>query len=419
MISSEKNNASSSTSTRSQEKLNDSIKKQKDLRDIANAIFIRKKSPATEQIETLSDSGFEIQPLVHPLIKSDSARKKPNKVLFAFFPAIGYALQTGVTGIVATNTSFYLGDADSTNMSSIAINPTRSFSYKQFMLPVIFNIWTNKNKLNFLGDWRYYRYPTYTYGLGGDTKLSDADWVNYSYIRIYQEALKHLTSNFYAGMSYNLDYHYDIHETGSTGSDFQVYNGTKTKTISSGLSLNLLYDSRKNMNYPMSALYGNLTYRSNSVFLGSDQNWQSVQLEFKKYIKLSPRSNNVLAFWNLNWFTFGDKVPYFDLPSTGWDSYSNTGRGYIQGRLRGSGMAYLESEYRFGITKNGLFGGVVFANAESVSEFQSYKFATIFPGAGAGIRIKLNKMSGANLAIDYGFGTNNSRGLFFNICEVF
>ncbi len=181
----------------------------------------------------------------------------------------------------------------------------------------------------------------------------------------------------------------------------------------------MIYDSRKNSNYGEDAAFCNFSYRYNSKFLGSDQSWQSVYLEFKKYVKLSSQNDNVLAFWNLDWFSFGGKPPYFDLPSTGWDVYSNSGRGYIQSRLRGPGMLYFETEYRFRLTKNGLFGGVLFGNAESVSELGSKRFETILPGAGLGVRIKLNKVSGANLAVDYGFGAQGSQGLFFNISEVF
>jgi len=79
---------------------------------------------------------------------------------------------------------------------------------------------------------------------------------------------------------------------------------------------------------------------------------------------------------------------------------------------------YLESEYRFAITQNGLLGGVVFGNIEKVYKKWS-DLHTIIPGEGAGIRIKLNKYSSTNLAIDYGFGVGGSHGLFFNLGEVF
>jgi len=391
---------------------------QLDLKDIVKDLFELRHH---QHAQIADDSSFVIQSLSHPALETKNDVIKPGKLLFAVFPAVGYTLQTGTTAIVAMNMSFLNGTSDSTNLSTIAINPIMSLQYKQYLLNVISNVWSKKNKFDFLGDWRYYKYPTYTYGLGGHTSIADADLVDYSYIRVYQEVLKQISSSkFYTGFGYNLDYHFGIkEESDATETDFRSYNGNAQTTVSSGLSYNLLYDSRKNSNYGEDATFCNLTYRYNSKYLGSDQNWQSVYLEFKKYIKLSPNSDNVLAFWNLDWFSFGGKPPYFDLPSTGWDSYSNTGRGYIQSRLRGPAMLYLESEYRFRLTKNGLFGGVVFVNAQSVSELGSNRFETILPGTGLGLRIKLNKISGANLSIDYGFGTHGSQGLFFNISEVF
>lgn len=82
-------------------------------------------------------------------------------------------------------------------------------------------------------------------------------------------------------------------------------------------------------------------------------------------------------------------------------------------------MLYFESEYRFGISRNGLIGGVAFINLQNFSSDLSQQYSKIFPGYGAGIRIKLNKFSDTNLCLDYGFGENGSRGLFVNLGEVF
>ena len=48
--------------------------------------------------------------------------------------------------------------------------------------------------------------------------------------------------------------------------------------------------------------------------------------------------------------------------------YGNTGRGFTQGRFRGKNFVYGEADYRFGIARNRLLGGVAFANAQSVTE---------------------------------------------------
>jgi hypothetical protein len=55
------------------------------------------------------------------------------------------------------------------------------------------------------------------------------------------------------------------------------------------------------------------------------------------------------------------------LPSVGWDAKGTTGRGYVQGRFRGTAWVHAEAKWRFRITDNGLLGGALFANAETMS----------------------------------------------------
>ena len=141
-------------------------------------------------------------------------------------------------------------------------------------------------------------------------------------------------------------------------------------------------------------------------------------LDLRKYLKLTPNSNNILAFWGIAWFS-SNGTPYLDLPATAEDMYSNSGRGYAEGRYRGNDMLYLESEYRFGISSNGLFGGVVFLNGETLTGLNNSAFQKIAPGTGAGIRIKANKHSDSNICIDYGIGEDGSHGFFVNLGEVF
>jgi hypothetical protein len=53
------------------------------------------------------------------------------------------------------------------------------------------------------------------------------------------------------------------------------------------------------------------------------------------------------------------------------------------------------------------------------AEESDNRFARISAGYGAGIRIKFNKFSKTNVAFDYAFGTDGSKGLFLNLGEVF
>ena len=336
-------------------------------------------------------------------------------------PAAGYSLATGLAGLIAGNATFR------TNVDANTSTMVTSFTYtvrNQIILPLLTSIWTGDNKYNIVTDWRYVKFPSYTYGLGGYTKISDGYLINYSAIRLHTTFLREITNSVYAGVGYNMDYFYNIQEINppAGGTDFEKYELDKivNKTeFASGLTFNFLYDTRKNTLNPEKGSFINVIYRTKLISLGNEFNWHSVVLDARTYIPFPSKSENVLAFWTYDWLTVTGQAPYLMMPNTGGDPYSNTGRGYILGRFRGNNMVCVESEYRFGLTNNGLIGGVVFANAESVTEQVSGKFETVAPGWGAGIRLKLDKFSRTNVALDYGFGLNGSGGLFVNVGEVF
>ncbi|MFT3945437.1 MAG: BamA/TamA family outer membrane protein [Agriterribacter sp.] len=343
-----------------------------------------------------------------------------DKMVVSVIPAVGYTLQTRLAAILSGNIAFYTSKSADAKLSVVNANITYTEN-RQFTIPVQLNIWLPGNEWNLIGDWRFMKYPQSTFGLGSNASLHNEVPMDYHYIRIYQNILKRITPFFSAGAGYTLDYHWNISENNpiaNTESGYAKYGATGNST-SSGLSLNLVYDSRKNIINPSQGFSANVVMRNNVQWLKSDENWQSLIVDVRKYFALSAAYRNILALWSYNWLILGGKPPYLDLPSTGWDSYNNTGRGFIQGRFRGNKMVYLESEYRFDLTRNGLFGAVVFANAQTFSATTGTLLQKLQPGAGAGIRVKLNKKSSTNIAIDYGFGTQGSRGLFVNIGEVF
>lgn len=346
---------------------------------------------------------------------TDTITSKP---VFTVVPAIGYTLQTKLVATLSGNVVFHFNQT--ANLSTI----TASAAYtqrKQFTLPLESNIWTKGNKFNLVGDLRFYKYPQSTYGLGSASDVKNENQMDYIYFRFYEMIQKKITGNFFAGAGFILDYHWNISEEGTkngTVSDYKKY-GTATHTRSAGITLNALYDIRDNPINPSKGFYTNIQYRHNYKGFGSTTNWQSLIVDVRKYIPFPGASENILALWSYDWLVLKGKPPYLDLPSNGWDSYSSTGRGYIQGRFRGVQMVYGEAEYRFRITQNGLFGGVLFANASSFSAQSGSRLQTIQPGFGPGLRIKLNKVSKTNISIDYGFGSHGSNGLFINIGELF
>lgn len=372
----------------------DTAIQQKDLADIFSRIFKKKSSGS---------------------ISADSANTKP---AFSIIAAIGYTLQTRLAAVISGNIAYRT--ESTARLSTISGNATYTQN-NQFFIPIQSNIWTRKNKFNLVGDFGFYKYPQSTFGLGSSSPVHHENRMNYNFFRIYEVILKKLTGNLYGGVGYIIDYRWNISEEGNkngTVSDFAKY-GAERKTVSSGITLNLVADTRDNPINAASGYYASLDLRNNLKALGSNSNWRSLIIDLRKYFTFPGRSENVLALWSYNWLVLSGKPPYLDLPSNGWDSYNCTGRGFIQGRFRGAMMVYVEGEYRFKILSNGLLGGVAFANAESFSGAPGTKLQKIQPAYGAGLRIKLSKVSKTNLAIDYGFGTHGSRGLFITVGELF
>ena len=353
-----------------------------------------------------------------------------NKPQWAILPSLNYQPATGIAAGAILTSSFYPKNTPRTRLSTVYLYGGYS-QFNQVLVTAISNTWTKGHRFNIQGDWRFYNFPTTTYGLGGDTQPANASPVDYNHFRFHQTVYKAVGEDYMVGIGYMLDRHFNIQNVSPDGqiTDYARY-GLSRQSTSSGLSAGILRDRRGNPNNPEGGSYLLAQYRVYLRELGSTTNYQALWLDYRKYIPLGGRLDKQLALWSFNWFTFGGNAPYLDLPATGWDTYNNSGRGYSMGRLRGPSLYYAEAEYRTQLTANGLLGGVLFANAQTIGPWangvpagletskQPYSLQ-VWPGVGGGLRVKVNKTARTNLAIDYGFGAGGSQGLYFNLNEVF
>ena len=346
-------------------------------------------------------------------------KTKSKNYFLSVVPAVGYTLQTGFAGIISANIGYYTDKRPDAKISSISTSITYS-EYNQVILPVFANIWTKGERYNIISDNRYISYPSNIYGLGGQTDPNQGHTINFSQIKLHQSIVRKIANNLYAGIGYYYDYFWNIKIIDPQTRLINVFIQKEfgSTATASGPIVKLLYDSRTNQINPEKGLYFNVVLRQNLQELGSDNQWASLLIDARKYINFPKRSKNVLALWAYEWLTPAGNPNYLLLPSNGWDDQYNTGRGYIQSRFRGKQMSYFETEYRYRISRNGFIGGVVFFNVENYAG-NLKPYANFLPGYGAGLRIKLNKKSGANLCLDYGFGNDGSRGFYLNLGEVF
>jgi hypothetical protein len=375
-----------------------------------DTVIVEKGTPQKDLSDVLMEAMH-----AQPPAAQDSIGAKPQ---VSIVPAVGYTLVSGFAVVLSGNVAFRTGPMS--RISTIVASASYT-QKKQIIIPVQTNFWTHDNNYELIGNYDFLKYPQDTYGLGSNSKISAEDPMNYSLIQLYETVLRRITGNFFAGAGFDFDDHYNVSEKGNKNgqvSDYANY-GTSASSVSSGFTLNAVYDSRDNSINPFKGAYIGLQLRSADKAFGSTSEWQSVILDMRKYFNFPEGSGNVLALWNYDWLIVSGKPPYLDLPATGWDANWATGRGYIQGRFRGAQMVYFEGEYRFRITANGLIGGTVFLNGETFSAQQGTRLESIQPGFGPGLRIKLNKVSKTNISINYGFGSEGSKGLFISVGEAF
>lgn len=345
------------------------------------------------------------------------------KVYYSLIPIPTSVPGGGRALVTSTNAAFYMGPRKTTSLSNVSFSPSASFGGR-FSFSFHSNLWLEGNNRNIVGDMRFIINPQYTWGLGNGVPDDQKQLVGNNYFRFYQTFMRKIKPGLLAGIGYHLDWHSAINIKNNDSvklPDFVNYKyGTTpgSQSVSSGISLNLLRDSRKNSINPESGYYANAVLRFNPGFLGSNDSWQSLYLDVRKYIPYSENIHNVIAFWAFYWTVLGNKTPYLDLPSIGWDPSNRSGRGIDQNRYRGKGLFNFEAEYRRDITYNGLLGFTVFANMNTVTRADKYWFTNFHPAAGVGFRIKFNKRSNTNIALDYGISKHASI-FYINLGEAF
>jgi hypothetical protein len=380
--------------------------------------------------------------------QSDSIVYQPNKInqfKIVPLPAIGSNPANGWLFGLAPSATWYMGDPATTKMSNLVGN----FLYttkKQWIFSSRSNIFSDENKLIFIGDWRYFVTSQFTYGLGSSTPnepnenptqygiLWGKQQMDFSLVRFYETVLKRIgDSKFYIGVGYHLDIHSKIENSLVESNDpltvysHDAYNISKGFDIDrytlSGISLNMVMENRDVAVSPYEKNFAWVQYKINPSFLGSDQSSSLLMLDYRHYINLSERrKRNLIALWGFGNFVVSGNVPYMNLPSITWDMFGRSGRGYAQGRFRGENMVYSEAEWRFPLQQNKeTFGGTVFVNAASFSSKTTNEalFNKINPGYGMGLRVMINKKNRTTLSADYGFGQKGNSGFYLNINESF
>ena len=383
---------------------------------------------------------------------NENSEKKEKKFKFIPLPVIGSSPTSGFMFGIAPGAYWMMGDPSNTSLSS-ALGAAIYTAKKQLLFTAKANTFFAGDQWNMLTDIRYFITSQPTYGLGTGPQsakpvgtgfadytdnpyqaIPDAQLMEFDYFRFHNTLSKrYKDTRFFAGIGYHLDYHYKINDNMldlsaspqviTSHYAYSISQGfNPDKYTSSGVSLNLLYDSRDNVPNPYKGRYAFANIRISPEFLGSTKSSSVLWLEYRDYLHLSKsRPRHLIGFWTYGWFVTSGKVPYLDLPAVGWDQFGRSGRAYTQGRFRGQDLIYNEIEYRFPLQEDKeTLGAVVFVNGTTASNGGNiglFKYYDI--GYGAGLRVMINKKSRVNLNLDYAFGNYGAQGFYLGLNEVF
>ena len=405
-----------------------------------NSILSQQDSLKTKQQDSVKQRDF-MDVLKSIFNKKDTVPKPPKKRNISLLPGLGYNPSFGFLVGVTIAGGMQLGNKENTTYS--AFNLAASVTTKgNITLRARHNISSPGNKWNWQGDWQITNMGVQDYGLGipitksrgfafNEVSTKDVDSsfpIRYTYVKLYEKVYRSIGKHLYAGGGISFDMMFSIDDKklstipNTPHQKYSLEHGfDTTKYSANGLIIGFLFNSRDHPNRPYKGLYADISFRFNQTWLGSKQNSILAMYDIRKYWSLSKRNpEHVIALWHWATYTLDGAMPYLQLPGTAGDIYQRSGRGYTFGRFKGPSFAAFEMEYRFPVTSDKLFSGVIYFNMQTASNDNDLKvFERWAPAGGIGIRILFNKHSRTNLSLDFAKGKYGSLGLFSGLNEVF
>jgi hypothetical protein len=380
----------------------------------------RGAGPATKDLPTWLGElvGFEKPPA------PGDAEQKPAKRHLTVIPFVSSSPVTGFSFGVAAAGTTQRGEPENTHLSTYSLSFTIT-TQSQYALTTRHALRSAGDEWGLTGMARWTKWPSPTWGIGGNTPNSAQSTMDYQLVRLYEIVSRRLFGSLYAGAGYSLDWYFNVRNGGSASgqpTDFSTYPfGTRSTSLNSGPAVSVVWDTRDSPVYPTRGIVADFNYTFFPTWLGSGSTWHNAYLDLRSYHQLAPWL--VLALWTYGSFTFG-RVPYLELASNGSDPNERAARGYIQGRHIGKSLLYGEAEFRFTIWQ--WLGAVAGVNVHSVSDPDGRGivgdnpiFRYWYPAVTGGLRLLIVRETRSNLCLDYGIGRLGQRGFYLSFNEAF
>ena len=311
--------------------------------------------------------------------------------VFASAPETG--IEAGGTALLSFYTDTVHLETRVSNLFAYATATTKG--QERFSLSA--NYWAPQNKRYYTASIGYQNFPFNFYGVGNDTRLTDADPISEKRFKLNFASQKLLGNHIYAGYVVGgFDYAYsDKKPAGVLSTNPMIEGKNGGAGVFAGPSF--IYDSRDNNTYTTKGLiittYFNLTHGllANNSYTGG-----FFDIEYAQFLSLTRRL--VLGVNVQEQSLTGGQSPFYLMPQLGNDEMM---RGYYSGRYRDRNLLAGQTELRYRINKR--FGIAGFAGTGEVFRSQ-FSLPGLKPDYGGGLRYFFDANKGLSIRMDYGVG---------------
>ncbi|MCA6381812.1 MAG: BamA/TamA family outer membrane protein [Cytophagales bacterium] len=347
--------------------------------------------------------------------KKDSAKASyKNKLLV--FPLLASSPETSWVFGVANAFIFKTAKSDSVLRVSTIPSGILYTLNNQILIALGANIFLPKERYIIRFENSFSKFPDKFWGIGNNTDGREEDPEPYTFTQFYinPQLYRKVYGSLFLGGGVDFQRVFDIEYKPNKyfvqDKVLGVYDRSSYSVF--GLSLFINYDSRNHAYVPDRGGLFRVRFSNFDTRLGSDYNFRTVEIDFRKFIRVTEKS--IFAIQSFNTFNFGD-TPYRNLAILGGNSMM---RGYFAGRYRDQKFAGMQAEYRFPI--KGRFGGVAFAGVGQVANsFGDFGFDKLKPSIGTGIRAAVLRKEKLNLRFDIAAGSGGTVNYYVVLAESF
>jgi len=329
---------------------------------------------------------------------------------WAALPMVLYTPETQVIGSLLGVYFFPLGDPETTRPSSVkgvAAISTRG----QILANVEDELWFDANRWRLKNIFQYRSWPDTFYGIGNDTRSSDAEGFTYERFQLISKLERIAWRNLYLGVVQHAEL-VDVVDAEQDGIlDTQPVPGGEGGWAS-GLGLSITWDGRDSALYPTRGGFYRFEASWYASFLGSDYAFGMFDLDLRQYV--TPWLDHVVAFQLRTSYAPGH-VPFTLMPTLGG---SRNLRGLYAGRFRDQGAITSQVEYRFPLFWR--FKAVAFAGAGQVfDDWSELDPRALHYTAGGGLRFQISEDRPAHVRCDVGWSPDDGVSFYLQVLEAF